>query len=300
MKSAIITGATGAIGIALIHELIKRDVEVLVIARQGSKRNSHIPTHELVKVAYCPLDQYGTLLNEDGVQYDTFYHLAWDGTVGADRNNLKKQCDNVKYSIDAVQLAARYGCKTFVGIGSQAEYGRFEGKLTPDTRVAPETGYGIAKLCAGQMTREQAAFLNLRHIWVRVLSIYGPNDGAQSLVMSTIDKMRCGQTVQCTEGRQVWDYLYSEDAAEALYLLGASELNRKVYVLGGGVGRPLRQYIEEIRELVDPDANIEWGAIPYAPNQVMHLEADISSLTNDTGWSPKTEFLDGIKKLFST
>lgn len=299
MKSAIITGATGAIGIALINELISKNIRVLVITRDNSPRNAHLPKSDLVQLRYSSLQELHAIQPYDGEKFDTFYHLAWDGTVGTDRNNLKKQCDNVKYAIDAVQLAARYGCRMFVGVGSQAEYGRFNGPLTPNTKTDPETGYGIAKLCAGHMTREQAAMLGLHHVWVRVLSVYGPYDGQQSLIMSTISKLQAGEPIKCTLGEQIWDYLYSGDAAEALYLLGSSDLNDKTYVLGSGIGRPLRTYIEEMRNIVNPEAIIEWGAIPYSEKQVMHLEANIDELKSDISWTPKIEFKDGIRYLLS-
>lgn len=83
---------------------------------------------------------------------------------------------NVIYALDAVELAHCCGCRTFVGAGSQAEYGRFEGKLRPDTPAFPENGYGMAKLCAGEMTRIQAHKYGIKHIWARILSVYGPYD----------------------------------------------------------------------------------------------------------------------------
>ena len=59
-----------------------------------------------------------------------FYHFGWDGTFGNSRNNMYGQNLNVKYALDAVKAAKATGCHTFVGAGSQAEYGRFEGKLS--------------------------------------------------------------------------------------------------------------------------------------------------------------------------
>ena len=77
------------------------------------------------------------------------------------------QNKNVEYALDAVEAAKRFGCHTFIGAGSQAEYGRVEGLLKPDTPTFPEMGYGIAKLCAGHMTRKHAYQLGMNHIWVR-------------------------------------------------------------------------------------------------------------------------------------
>ena len=297
MKRAIITGATGAVGTALIKELIQNNVEVLIFCREGSKRNQQIPNHPLVTRKYCSLEQLSSIENDMGKLYDVFYHFAWDGTVGAVRNDMYRQNQNVRYALDAVAIAKRFGCHTFIGAGSQAEYGRVEGVLKPDTPTFPEMGYGIGKLCAGQMSREYAHQLGMRHIWVRILSVYGPNDGQQSMVMSTIQKLKSGGIPKFTKGEQLWDYLYSEDAAEAFRLVGEKGIDGKIYVLGSGKARPLAEYIREIRDIVDPNAKIDLGAIPYGEKQVMHLQADTKELYCDTGWITHTEFGEGIKRI---
>lgn len=87
------------------------------------------------------------------VQADAFFHLAWAHTIGAGRNDMPAQIENIRYTIDAVRTAAAMGCRVFVGTGSQAEYGRVDGVLRADTPTNPENGYGMAKLCAGQMSR---------------------------------------------------------------------------------------------------------------------------------------------------
>ena len=297
VNRAIITGATGAVGTALINELISNGTEVLVFCRKGSARANRIPAHPLVFVKYCDLDELESVKNDTGKEYDVFYHFAWSGTTGASRNDMYLQNLNVKHALDAVKAAVEFGCKTFIGAGSQAEYGRVEGKLAPDTPAFPENGYGMAKLCAGQMTRILAEQLGIRHIWVRILSVYGPGDGVQSLVMTVINKLKAGETPECTKGEQLWDYLYSGDAATAFRLLAEKGVNGKTYVLGGGEVRPLAEYIRDIRDIVAPDAEIAFGAISYAPKQVMHLQADVSAIMDDVGWVAKTEFGDGIRNV---
>lgn len=299
MKRVIISGATGAVGIALMKQLIASGVEMLVLCRAGSNRNDIIPKSPLVTKIICSLDQLKVLQNVTGKKYDVFYHFAWAGTTGEARNDASLQLLNIKYALDAVELAERFGCHMFIGAGSQAEYGRFEGELKPTTPTFPENGYGIAKLCAGQMTREYAHQLGLRHIWVRILSIYGPNDGAQTMVMSTIDKLKRGEIAKFTKGEQLWDYLYSGDAAEAFRLLGEKGIDGKTYVLGSGKARPLSEYIKIIGKSLNAEYLLEFGSIPYAEKQVMHLCADISELTNDIGWEPKEEFMQGIANIIT-
>lgn len=296
MKRAIITGATGVVGTALVNELIENNVELLVLLRQGSNKNERIPEHPLITKKFCSLNELSSLQNDTRKEYDVFYHFAWAATVGLDRNNMYAHADNIKYALDAVEVAKRFGCKMFIGAGSQAEYGRHEGILKPDTPCFPENGYGMAKLCAGQMTREYAHQIGLRHIWARILSVYGPNDGENTMVMSLINKLQKGETPALTKGEQMWDYLYSADAARAFRLLGEKGIDGKTYVLGSGETRPLKEYMEIIRDAVRPGIQLEFGRIPYSEKQVMYLCADIESLTTDTGWKPQVSFEDGIEK----
>ncbi len=296
MKSAVITGATGVVGTAVIEEMLKQDIRILVLCRKGSKRNDQIPRHKLVTVRYCSLDELSTL-ESDGSRYDVFFHLAWEGTTGAARDDMYLQARNVRYALDAVGAAKRLGCRRFIGAGSQAEYGRVEGLIRPDTPTFPTMGYGIGKLMAGLMTREYAGQLEMEHIWVRILSVYGPYDGLQTMVMSTINKLKSGEVPKLTKGEQMWDYLYSEDAGRAFVMLGDKGVDGRTYVLGSGEVRPLRQYVEDIRDVVAPGAKLDFGAIGYHPHQVMHLQADTGELERDTGWKKEITFKEGIRKI---
>ena len=293
----VITGATGAVGTALIVEGIRQNVEMLVICRKASKRRQQIPDHPLVKVLELNMEEYETYQPPEGeMPYDVFYHFAWGGTTGDGRNDCEIQEKNIRYALDAAALAKRFGCSAFVGAGSQAEYGRVEGNLNSQTPAFPENGYGMAKLCAGQMTRLYCRQAGMRHVWTRILSIYGPGDGAGSMVMSAIHRLLAGETPAFTKGEQQWDYLYSGDAAKALLLLGEKGHDGGVYCLGSGKARPLADYIGMIRDAIDPRLSVALGAVPYAPGQVMYLCADIAKLKEDTGFAPEVSFEEGIKK----
>ena len=243
MERAIITGPTGSIGIALINKLIDEGIKVIAVVRPGSKRADRIPESDMVTKVECDLCNLDKLSDIIDGKADVFYHFGWDGTFGNSRNNMYGQNLNVKYALDAVKAAKATGCHTFVGAGSQAEYGRFEGKLNAKVPTFPENGYGMAKLCAGQMTRGLCEQLGLKHIWTRILSIYGAYDGDNTMVMSTIYKLLNGETPACTKGEQMWDYLYSKDAGLAMYLLGKKGVNGKIYCIGSGQVRPLKDYI---------------------------------------------------------
>ncbi len=295
MKRAVITGATGAIGTALVQELICHGIECLVLCREGSARNARIPDHPLVHKMYYSLDRLAELKNESNRPYDVFYHFAWANTIGPGRNDMPSQINNIRYTIDAVRCAHALGCKVFIGAGSQAEYGRVEGLIKPETPCFPENGYGIAKLSAGYMSRIECQKYGIDHIWTRILSIYGPGDGSATMISSVIRQLLAGKKPALTEGVQMWDYLYSGDAAKAFRLLAEHGINGKTYVLGSGTARPLREYIELLRDSIDPSLPLGFGEIPYGPLQVMHLQADISELQKDTGFAPEVPFEVGIQ-----
>jgi nucleoside-diphosphate-sugar epimerase len=70
-----------------------------------------------------------------------------------------------------------------------------------------------------------------------------------------------------------------------------------IYPLGSGESRPLRDYFELLRDAVDPALELGLGELPYPPNQVMRLEADISGLTRDTGFVPAVSFEEGVRRV---
>lgn len=296
MRTAVITGPTGTVGMALIEKLINEGVHIVAVCRPESERISRIPKHENVRIVECSLEDMDKLSDivQDGA--DVFYHFAWDGTFGDTRNDLNLQNNNVKYALDAVKAAKKIGCTKFVGAGSQAEYGRVEGMLKFDTPTFPENGYGIAKLCAGQMTKIMCDQLGMEHIWVRILSIYGPYDGENTMIMSVIGKILSGEKPSLTKGEQMWDYLYAKDVANAFYLVGEKGKNGAVYCVGSGKARPLKEYVKQIRDSIDSDAELGIGDIPYGEKQVMYLCADIEKLTDDTGFVPEYDFDEGIRE----
>ena len=297
IKHVIITGATGMIGLALIDEFLSLGVQVTAVCRPDSPRKSAIVKHPLVEAVTCDLSELQLLPDRINKRCDAFYHLGWNGTAGTSaRNDTQAQTENIKFSLDAARAAAELGCGVFVGAGSQAEFGRAEGVLKTDTPCAPETAYGVAKLCAGEMTRLECEKRGLRQVWARILSVYGPGDSEETLITRLIRAFLKQETPDCTKGEQIWDYLYSADAARALIALTMNGRHGIKYPLGSGDAHPLKDYICAVRDAINPMLPIGFGEIPYSERQVMHISADISSLTADTGFSPSVSFEEGIKR----
>ena len=295
MKKIIITGATGCLGSAVVRRALANGMEVTCIVHQGSKRLSNLPADDRVKIIECNLSDYHSLKIEG--KHDVFIHLAWEKTFGASRDDAEVQTRNIQYTLDACQLAHRCGCKVFVGAGSQAEYVVQEVDLTSDLPVKPESGYGIAKYAAGKLSALMCRNLGIRHNWVRILSVYGPNDGENTLISYVIRELKAGRSPELTNCEQIWDYLYADDAGDAIIAVAEKGVDGKAYPLGSGRGRKLSEYVEEIRKAIAPSVQVKYGVKDYYPHQPMHLVAEISELTKDTGWRPNVTFDDGISNL---
>ncbi len=295
IKRIIVTGATGAVGSAVVRRALSVNMEVTCIVHQGSTRLCNLPQDGRISIVECNLSDYKTL--QLVKEYDAFIHMSWDKTFGISRDDVEVQMRNIQYTLDAARLAHRCGCKVFVGAGSQAEYGVQIQNLTSTLPVSPESGYGIAKYAAGKLSAMLCKSLGVRHNWVRILSVYGPNDGENTLISYVIRELKAGRSPELTKCEQIWDYLYADDAADAILSVADKGIDGKAYPLGSGNGRKLSEYIEDIRRIINPSVEVRYGIKDYYPHQPMHLVADIRELTEETTWKPKITFTEGINRL---
>ncbi len=294
IKRAIVNGPLGTVGMALCRCLLSKGVRTIAICYPGDARIQDLPKG--TDVIECDMRNILSLKDKiEGSAY-AFFHLAWMGTIGPGRNDALLQTENIRCAILAAQAAKMLGCGVFVGVGSQAEYGRIEGLVRADAPCFPTTGYGIAKLCAGEMTRMVCAQEGIRHVWARILSAYGPGDGPLSVIPTILEKLTSGEKPSLTKGEQLWDFCYSGDVAEALYAMAVSGRDGAIYPVGSGKVRTLKEYFELTRNAVNPALPLGIGDLPYPDHQVMHLQADLLPLKEDTGFEPTTSFEEGIRE----
>jgi len=294
---AFVTGATGFIGSHLVERLLRADVAVAVLLRPNS--NAWRIAALLPRVTVIPGDLHALAALEPPLREfapDTLFHLAWEGVAGRERNSPDQIEANLMPTVALVRLAGRVGCRTWVGLGSQAEYGPQPAMIHEDTPPRPTTLYGVTKLCAGLLAGRLAADAGLRFAWLRVFSVYGPKDNPGWLLPDLIRALLRGERFALTACEQRWDYLYVTDAAEAIYRVGATPNAAGIFNLGSGQTQPLRTIVERVRDLIDPRLPLGFGELPYRPDQVMHLHADITRLTRATGWRPAVSLDDGLRQ----
>lgn len=303
MKKVVVTGATSMIGVALVKRLLQdENIEIIyAVIRSNSDKKARIPVDERVRCIECDIQDYSKLLYFIVDKCEVFYHMAWPRTATYDESieDMILKCSAVKTVLEVIEVARSLGCRKFVGVGSQSEYGLPpNGKYTIQTECLPVRADGVFHLAAGQIARMAANQLGMKCIWMRVFSVYGINDRPNSMISATIAKLMEGKHCSFTKSEQKWDYVYVDDVAEAFYLVGEGIEENKIYNVAFGESQTLKTYIEIIRDVVEPKAELGIGELEYPSNAVMNMFVDVSDIKKDTNWHPRVDFESGIRKIY--
>jgi nucleoside-diphosphate-sugar epimerase len=224
---------------------------------------------------------------------DAVLHLAWSGVANSARFERKQISDNIETACVLTEAAATSGARAFIGVGSQGEYGAAS-DMSEDSLPRPTSLYGAAKVAALFLTRQIARQAGLRHAWLRLFSTYGPDDNDGWLIPMLITEMLAGRRPRTTLGTQKWDWLHVHDVARAIVAVADTPTAEGVFNLGSGCAVPVRWAVEHIRDFAAPGMELTFGEIPFRPDQVMHMQADISRLKAATGWAPSIPIAEGL------
>ncbi len=290
----VITGATGFIGAATVTELLARGHEVYVLLRPSSNSARLKVVHGWHPVECEFWGSLEVVRELAARQPSVFVHCAWQGVGGTERNASWQMTANLRLTADALELAKKIGCSQWVSLGSQAEYGNLNQRIVESSPTKPTTLYGKAKLIGTEVAQAFCEAEGIKGAVLRVFSTYGPGDAPAWFIPYIIRELMAGRAPELTACEQRWDYLYVDDAARAIASVVESRA-AGVFNLGSGVARPLRDTVEIIRRELGGTLSPTFGAVPYRPDQVMWLEADITRLSQATGWRPSTSLESGIK-----
>ncbi|MBU5488424.1 NAD-dependent epimerase/dehydratase family protein [Clostridium sp. MSJ-8] len=286
----IMTGATGFIGVALCNEFLKNNYDVTAVIRPNTKRKNKIPAG--VNIIELPLDR----INELEGKYDLFYHLAWNGSSGNDRNDFNIQYSNIKYTADAIKVAKKLGCKKFIGAGSQAEYGVVHGQAIEDETICnPFMMYGAAKLAAYNMGKIVAEQEEISFVWPRIYSVYGPGENEGTLMSYLIKTLKEGNVPELSQCENMWDFMYIDDCVNALRILGESNITEGIYNISVGKPKLLKEFVEMVKEEVNSNGAVAYGIKKSDINKTFWLEPNIEKLKS-LGFESKVKFREGIKR----
>ncbi len=294
MKTAIVSGANGFIGSAVVRELLSNGYYV-----QGLVHNniSNIGKHPNLKIVQFSLETIDSII-ENLEPSEIFYHFAWNGISGPIRSDTELQLNNVRWTINALKSAKTVGCKRFVCSGSLVEYEALATLYEDNNRPGTEYIYGGAKLAAHIMCKCVASDIDIDLLWGIITNAYGPGEISNRLVNTTLRKIINGETPRFTSATQNYDFIYIDDVAKAFRLIGEKGVPFSEYLIGSSNAKPLKDYLMEMNQIVAKDMNFTYGDIPFSGTNLPIGAFDAKKIENDTGFVAELPFKEGIKRTF--
>jgi nucleoside-diphosphate-sugar epimerase len=290
----LITGAAGFVGAKTLELALDQGHAVAAPVWPSNPARRLAPfTGRYDHLAVDLRDRGALFAAVDAFRPEAIIHLAWAGVANAARFDHSQISENIEAACALVQAGAASGCGAFIGVGSQGEYGA-DSSMLEDALPMPTTLYGAAKVSTLYLTRQLAVQSGMRHAWLRLFSTYGPDDNEDWLIPTLISTMLRGERPRTTLGTQYWDWLHVDDVARGLLAAAVTPEAQGVFNLGSGEAVQVREAIEAIRDLAAPEMELVFGEVPFRPDQVMHMQANIERLRTATGWEPQIAFADGI------
>lgn len=293
MKRIIMTGATGFIGSYLLKECINNGVEVTVLTSRSNFVKISSPLIKVVPILYDDLDQLYPQIEKG---FDAFYHMGWAGVAGKEKNNIDLQISNIEESIQLLRLSKVLECNVFIAAGTVAEYVFSENVIDFSQKQTPNDVYGATKVATHYLLEAIAKQIQQELLWVVLPSTFGEGRKEDNILSYTIIKLLKGERPVYGNLEQMWDFLYVTEVARALYLIGEKGKHNTVYGIGSGIYRPLKEYICEIRDMINPNLPLGINEIAFKSKQTLSSCVNIKELTEDTGFIPQVSFEDGMKK----
>lgn len=293
-----ITGASSFIGVELCRYLADKGHRVIAMSRRENKQLNDIASSGSLQVFYA--DMQNLMERVKDMKADVFIHLAWAGALLGQRDNQEMQKWNILFSLECVQLAKRMGCQLYVDAGSQAEYGIVPGILTEETECCPISAYGKAKLQAYHETCELTRRIGLKYIHLRILSVYGENDHPNTLIISSLQKLKNNEPIEMRSGGQKWNYLYVKDATRqiselSLYALAKEDFKCEVYNIASNDTRRLKDFVTIMKDITCSSSELFFGG--YNPEKDVNLNPDTTKTASIVKPFAEYNFEDVIQNM---
>ena len=283
------------LGTALCRELSNQGTSVIAVVRNEEENISNIENLKGLRVVYSDLSEFKKLHKKiSDRDVDVLYHLAWVGSAGSLRGNSEVQFNNIRYTCDTVEACSKMNCKRFVFASSIMEY-EIEALMATDATPGINTLYSSAKVSADYMARTIAGSLEVDYIRAVISNIYGPGELSPRLVNTSIRKLLKGEHCAFSAGEQTYDFIYIDDAAKTFVAIGEKGVTNRTYYIGSQNPKPLKDFLCELRDQVDPNIEIGLGEIPFNGVSLTYDEFNVYAVKEDTGFVPTVSFAEGIK-----
>lgn len=293
MKRVLVTGANGFIGKTLVTALLERDYSVVALDIRFDDSLLSNPSVTCINV----LDRQVADLKKciPAGEYDCFFHLAWVGTSGPARADYEVQLNNVKLACQYIELCKDIGCKRVVYASSINEMETYEYLQSDDIEPSGGYIYGAGKLAAHLMGETVAKLNDVEYIPVIITNIYGVGEKSARMIYTSINKLVHKEHCSFTAGYQTYDFIYITDAINSIIEVAEKGKAFNRYYIGSGEPKPLREFLLEMRDIVDPTAEIGLGDIPFRGVDISYDQFDLKKVEKDTGYKNQIPFAEGIR-----
>lgn len=293
MKKAIVTGANGFIGKTLVRALLVNEYEVVALDIHFDEDLERNPSVTCVNVLGKEVAALKESIPE--AEYDCFFHLAWAGTSGPARADYEVQLNNVKLTCNYILLCKEIGCKRVVYASSINEMETYEYLQSDDIQPAGGYIYGTGKMAAHLMG-ETVSYLNgVEFLPVIITNIYGVGEKSARMIYTSINKLIHKEHCSFTAGYQTYDFIYITDAINSIIAVAEKGKAFNRYYIGSGEPKPLREFLIEMKSIVDPEAEIGLGDIPFKGVDISYDQFDLKKVEKDTGYKNQISFAEGIR-----
>jgi len=296
-KRIVVTGGAGFLGQAVCRVLHKRGVpdDWIMVPR---RRDYDLTVEAAVVRLYAD------------ARPDVVIHLAAEvGGIGANMEHPGRFFyANMAMGLHLVEHARRCGLEKFVHTGTVCAYPKhcpvpFREETIwdgyPEETNAP---YGVAKKAIFVMLDGYRREYGLKSSVVVPVNLYGPGDNFDprsshvipALIRKCEEARRLGtpRIVCWGTGAATREFLYVEDAAEAIVRAAEVMEEPTPINLGGGVEIPIRDLVGRIASACQFTGRIEWDA--SKPDGQPRRSLDISRAKRLLAWEPRQDFESGL------
>lgn len=291
MKRVLLTGAGGFVGRHCLHALLAQGYQVGAVASRKHAPPPALPGVHWYSADLLDREQISALLAEARPTH--LLHCAWYAVPGK-YWTAPENFRWVEAGLHLLEAFADQGGQRVLGVGSCAEYDWRDGHCSElATPLNPATTYGVCKHAFQLLLSAFSKHARLSAAWGRLFFLYGPHEPWERLVASAIRSILLEEPARFTHGQQIRDFLYVQDAADALVALLDSDVLGPVNI-ASGAPVAVKEVVQQIADQLGRPDLVRLGALPAPENEPLLLLADVARLRDEVGWSPRYELASGL------
>jgi UDP-glucose 4-epimerase len=292
MTRALVTGGAGFIGSHIAAKLVGRGIETIIVDDLSMGKRENVPSG--ADFVGADVLDYETLKKLVG-DVDAVFHLAARVSI---RNSIVNFYDdaqvNILGTLNVLKAIAdkklRDDKKTkLVYASSMAVYGDAERlPLAEDHRLNPISPYGISKLTGERYCLRLANDCGFDAVALRYFNTYGPKQTLTpyvGVITIFINRLLKNQPpLIFGDGRQIRDFVYVGDVAEASILAMEKDIGNQVINVGTGRGTSVEQIAQILIDRIAPGTEASYG--PKQAGEPADSVADTSKIEKMLGFIP--------------